>query len=103
MMVPLQAVTRWGKPRAGWLKLNVDAVIDSNGEVYSANINHMFLHLATDREKREEEDDDDASQGILPSAGSADSKFAMCAADASKPSKSSGPSSDSSPTSNPET
>lgn len=37
----------------------------------------------------------------VPSAGSVDSKLAICAAEASKPSQSSGPSSESSPTSNP--
>ena len=38
----------------------------------------------------------------VPSAGSVDNKLAMCAAEASKPSQSSGPSSDSSPISNPD-
>lgn len=38
----------------------------------------------------------------LLSAGSVDNKFAICAAEPSKPSKSSGASSESSPTSNPE-
>ena len=38
----------------------------------------------------------------LPSAGSVDNKLAMCVAEASKPSQSSGPSSESSPTSNPD-
>lgn len=37
----------------------------------------------------------------VPSGGSVDNKFAICAAEASKPSQSSGPSSESSPTSNP--
>jgi len=38
----------------------------------------------------------------LPSAGSVDNKLAMCAAEASKPSQSFGPSSESSPMSNPD-
>ena len=38
----------------------------------------------------------------IPSDGSADSKFAIWAAEASRPSQSSGPSSENSPTSNPE-
>lgn len=37
----------------------------------------------------------------VPSGGSVDNKFPICAAEASKPSQSSGPSSESSPTSNP--
>lgn len=37
----------------------------------------------------------------VPSAGSVDNKFAICAAEASKPSQSSGPFSEISPTSNP--
>lgn len=39
---------------------------------------------------------------VVPSAGSVDNKLAICAAEASKPSQSSGASSDSSPTSNPD-
>lgn len=37
----------------------------------------------------------------IPSEGSVDNKFAMCATEASKPSTSFGPSSESSPSSNP--
>jgi hypothetical protein len=43
-----------------------------------------------------------AARGNLLSVGSVDNKFATCAAAASKPSKSSGASSDRSPTSNPD-